>query len=277
MDEAAECFKSVSTAIRNADGSNEKSRYFHARLIDDDPHLLEKSYDLRYQVFCLERGFFCATDYPNKLESDEFDQHSLHFGAFDHTGELAATARLVQPGNAGLPIYHHCTIFPGETELQSTENKIVEISRLSVRQNYRRRRDEGFYGLKETTDRRSGEPELVGNLERRSGIERRLGEKVIFTLYKSIYQVSKRLGFTHWLAATEKSLQRRLVTYGFPFRPIGPQIDYFGPVTPYIMALGDFDQIILERRIPVLEEFLVGLEPEFSPRQETIASWKTSE
>jgi hypothetical protein len=43
------------------------------------------------------------------------------------------------------------------------------------------------------------------------------------------------------------------------------------------MALGDFDQIILERRIPVLEEFLVGLEPEFSPRRETIASWKTSE
>ena len=54
--------------------------------------------------------------------------------------------------------------------------------------------------------------------------------------------------------------------HGFPFRPIGPEVDYFGPVTPYALALKEFDAVILESRIPELEEFLVGLEPEVHPR-----------
>ncbi|MEO8767077.1 MAG: PEP-CTERM/exosortase system-associated acyltransferase [Nitrosospira sp.] len=258
---------------RNADHKCEKSRYFHAGLIDHAPHLLEKSYSLRYRVYCLERGFLCAEDYPTKLESDEFDRHSLHFGAFDPAGELIATARLVQPSDAGLPLNHHCTIFSEETELHSSKNRIVEVSRLSVSRSYHRRSGEGIYGLGETTDRRMNkEPELVGNPERRNAVERRSGEKAVLTLYKSIYQVSKRQGITHWLAATEKSLQRLLVMYGFPFRPIGPQVNYFGPVTPYVMALGDFDKVLLERRIPILEEFLIGLESEFSLQQAAIDS-----
>ncbi|MEP6878145.1 MAG: PEP-CTERM/exosortase system-associated acyltransferase [Nitrosospira sp.] len=237
----------------NPHHANKKVRHYHACLIDDAAHLLEMSYALRYQVYCMERGFLRAEDYPDKLESDLFDRHSLHFGAFDPAGMLAATARLVQANAGSLPMYHHCTIFPDETELYSSDSKMAEVSRLSVSRNFRRRRGEGFYGL-ETT-------ESYGGIERR-----RSGEKVVFALYKSIYQVSKRSGITHWLAATEKSLQRLLARYGFPFRPIGPEVDYFGPVTPYVMVLKDFDKVILEHRIPELQQFLVGLEPEFRPR-----------
>ena len=40
------------------------------------PDLLAQSYRLRYQVYCLERKFLPAEDYPAGLELDEFDSHS---------------------------------------------------------------------------------------------------------------------------------------------------------------------------------------------------------
>ena len=67
------------------------------------------------------------------------------------------------------------------------------------------------------------------------------------------------------MAATEKSLQRRVEGYGFPFRAIGPESDYGGPVRPYLMNLAEFDSVILSDRHPLLEDFLMGLEPEFRP------------
>jgi N-acyl amino acid synthase of PEP-CTERM/exosortase system len=69
--------------------------YFYARSIDDSPVLLEQSYRLRYQVYCRERHFLPVDDYPNGLESDRFDKHSVHVGVIDAWGELAATARVV--------------------------------------------------------------------------------------------------------------------------------------------------------------------------------------
>jgi N-acyl amino acid synthase of PEP-CTERM/exosortase system len=218
------------------------------------------SYGLRYQVYCIERGFLRACDYPDGLESDEFDAHSLHFGVCNAAGELVATARLVQTSQLGFPMQRHCVLF-NDVARDIHEKKVVEISRLSVSRNYRRRKDDGLYGLENLPASVSGETGAAESQERRSG------ENAVFYLYKSIYQVSKRAGITHWLAAMEKALQRLLLMYGFPFRPIGPEADYFGPVTPYVMALADFDRTILDRRIPLLDNFLSGLEPQYHPQQ----------
>lgn len=219
------------------------------------------SYGLRYQVYCLERGFLQACNYPDGLESDEFDAHSLHFGVCNAAGELVATARLVQAGQAGFPMQRHCVLFD-EIERDISGKRVVEISRLSVSRNYRRRKDDGFYGPGDPPGSTSRQAPNAEDQERRSG------ENPVFYLYKSIYQASKRTGITHWLAAMEKALQRLLLMYGFPFRPIGPEVDYFGPVTPYMMALADFDRTILDRRIPMLDHFLVGLEPEYRPQRQ---------
>jgi N-acyl amino acid synthase of PEP-CTERM/exosortase system len=89
--------------------------YFEAMSIDDVPALLEKSYHLRYQVYCLERKFLRAEDYPQELECDEFDRHSIHVGAVDARGELAGTARIVRVSEIGLPLFRYCTRFPPET------------------------------------------------------------------------------------------------------------------------------------------------------------------
>jgi N-acyl amino acid synthase of PEP-CTERM/exosortase system len=112
-----------------------------------------------------------------------------------------------------------------------------------------------------TRDYRRRQP---GGLPERRDVRR----EVFVTLLKAIYQATKRMGATHWLAATEKSLQRLVTQYGFPFRVIGPDADYGGPVAPYLMSLAEFDQVILSHRIPELASFLVGLEPASRPRPE---------
>jgi N-acyl amino acid synthase of PEP-CTERM/exosortase system len=223
---------------------------YQARSIDDSPRLMAQSYSLRYQVYCLERQFLPAADYPEGLEIDEFDRHSVHVGVVDAHGDLAATARVVDVTAAGpgLPLFRHCRIFATETELLNPDNHVVEISRLSMTRSYwRRRRD----GLPERRDVR---------------------RDVFVTLLKAIYQATKRMEATHWLAATEKSLQRLVAHYGFPFRMIGPDASYGGPVNPYLMDLAEFDTVIASHRIPELDNFLVGLEREFRPPADRASS-----
>jgi N-acyl amino acid synthase of PEP-CTERM/exosortase system len=162
----------------------------------------------------------------------------------DAWNELAATARIVSLTKAGpgLPLFQHCRIFADETELLDPDNNIVEISRLSMSRRYRRRPQDGV-------------PE-----------RRDVRREAFLMLLRGIYHATKRIDASHWLAATEKSLQRLVEQYGFPFRVIGPQANYGGPVAPYLMNLSEFDEVILSRRIAALDDFLDGLEPAFRPQ-----------
>jgi N-acyl amino acid synthase of PEP-CTERM/exosortase system len=231
------------------------SENFVALTLDDSPRLLECSYRLRYQVYCLERAFLAADAYPDGLEIDEFDRDAIHVGVVDVRGELAGTARMIPTGRARLPLFGYCTLFPGESVLNDPDNTVVEISRLSISRNYTRRHDDGFYGVAET-------PEWTA---RAVGPRRSNRGGVFGTLFKGLYQTTKRLGVTHWIAATEKPLQRRLAQFGMYFRLAGPESNYGGPVAPYIMSVADWDQAILSGQIPALADYLVGLEPEFMP------------
>jgi N-acyl amino acid synthase of PEP-CTERM/exosortase system len=250
--------KAVAEAIREPEQEDGRPRYFHGREIDDTPALLEQSFGLRYQVYCLERAFLHAENYADHLETDAFDAHALHFGTMNLQGELVGTARLVQDSVAGFPLSLHCVIFPGETELYRPDNTVVEVSRLSVSRNYRRRKDDGAYG-----EHGLGAEHVVLAGDRRQAAKR--GGELVVSLFKALYQASKRRGITHWLAATEKSLLRVLAKFDFPKRLIGPETDYFGPVAPCLMKLSDFDQVILSHTKPLLDDFLVGLEPQFCP------------
>ena len=185
----------------------------------------------------MERAFLNAGHDPEKLERDEFDRYSVHVGVINRGRELLAASRLIQVSMCGLPLFRHCQIFPNETELYRETNRIVEVSRLCVSRELRQR----------------GE----GSGQGRAAI--------VAALYRELYQASKRAGFTHWLVATENSLQRLVTGFGFPFRAVGPLTDYFGPVAPFLMDLRAFDQVILSGTRPALSSFLDGLEPEIPP------------
>jgi N-acyl amino acid synthase of PEP-CTERM/exosortase system len=232
---------------------------FLGRPIDDVPQLLELSYRLRYQVYCLERKFLRVEDYPDGLEIDEYDRHSVHVGAIDAHGDLAGTARAVKVSELGLPLFDHCTTFPNETQFHAANPRLVEVSRLSVSRSYSRRGSDVSRGVENAS--RSGQTAEYRGTERRGRCD-----DVLLTVLKAVYQETKRIGATHWLVAIQKSLQRLLAQHGFPFRLIGPESDYFGLVAPYQMDLKEFDEVIKSRRFPGLDEFVVGPEPRVRPQ-----------
>jgi N-acyl amino acid synthase of PEP-CTERM/exosortase system len=236
-------------------------------LIDACPHLLRRSYHLRYDVYCLERKFLQACNYPDRLETDEYDQYSMHFGITDAREEMVGTVRLVQPGPVGLPLYNCCEIFPHEAEKLAGITSIAEISRLAISRRFHRRLNDGPYGLR-GAERFGEDPDSASHDD--DGVDERHGHvPLVVSLYKAMYQACKRNGITHLLAATERSLQRLLTVYHFPFRIIGPQVNYFGPVAPYILDLAELDARLIQYKSPILREFLKGLEPEYWPAMAT--------
>ncbi len=256
--------KSGSLAVPSSEPSAEGrsggavSTAFHARALDDDPALLEQSYRLRYQVYCVERQFLDAADYPDTRETDAFEADSIHVGAVDSHGDLAATARIIKPSIRGFPMFDHCTLFPHVRTLDETGTVAVEVSRVAISRHYLRRRD----------DLPAHPPAVAGPAGATvvaavhpAGERRRRGAEPLLTLLKAVTQGAKRAGATHLMGATDAAFHRWLVHYGFPYRVSGPEVDYYGLVAPCIMSFLDLDHVILGGQFAALEGFPVGMDP----------------
>jgi N-acyl-L-homoserine lactone synthetase len=194
---------------------------FSARTIDDDPRLLDQSYRLRYQVYCVERGFLDAADYPDGREVDEFDTHSVHLGLLDADGNVIGTARLIKPNPHGFPMFRHCAFFPEVMPPDAPHVAPVEVSRLAISRRYMRYR-------------RRSEP--------------------LCDLVKAMVVGARRVGANHLIAASEAALARRLVQFGFPYRIGGPTADYYGPVAACLMNLDELDEVVAGGRFPSLRD-----------------------
>lgn len=210
---------------------------FQARSIDDDPRLLDASYRLRYQVYCIERKFLDAAAYPDRRELDEFDEHSVHLGVVDDNGDLAATARLITANPLGFPMFQRCAFFPEVQMPGSPHAAAVEVSRVAISRHYAR----GGRG----TARNRFEPFL--------------------TLVKAMVQGARLTGATHMMGATDAALHRWLVHFGLPYRISGPSVDYYGAVAPCVMSLQELDGIIASGRFRALDGLGVGWDPRLWP------------
>ena len=210
---------------------------FHTRAIDDDPRLLEQSYRLRYQVYCVERGFLDPAAYPDGRESDAFDAYAVHLGVVDSRGELAGTARLITSNPLGFPMFQHCALFPEVRTLHAPHVVAVEVSRVAISRSYARLRFEPF-----------------------------------LSLVKVMVQGARRTGATHLMGATDAALHRWLTHFGLPYRVSGPSVDYYGPVAPCIMSLAELDAIIVEGRFPALANIGVGWDPRLWPGSDAAAT-----
>jgi N-acyl amino acid synthase of PEP-CTERM/exosortase system len=214
---------------------------------------LEAAYALRYRVYCEERGFLAAGDCPDGKEHDEFDDYSLHFGSFNVDGEMVGTARLVMRSPLAYPMYRHCTLDPPWHDKLEAIPRLVEISRLVVSRQYRRRAHDGHYGIEPPNDDAS--PLQSPSSERREQFS------VAVSLFKAMYHAAWRLQVTHALSAMELTLLRLLQRYHFPFEKIGPECDYFGPVTPFLLDVARTEEQLAADNPGLLQEFHQGLSP----------------
>ena len=196
-----------------------------------DSNQLRELFALRYQVYCVERGFLSQENYPNGEESDPYDATAVHFAAVDRSGKLLGSVRLVRhtPG-IGFPFQNYCRdTSPGARELPVDD--AMEISRLVVSKALLRRFEDRDSDFIDATATARLSPTGV---ERRS---RSRCEWIVLGLYKAMYQYCVEAGINHWYAAMARSLVRLLSRYGVSFSPIGPVVDYFGPVIPHCVSL----------------------------------------
>jgi N-acyl amino acid synthase of PEP-CTERM/exosortase system len=205
-----------------------------------DNALMQRVFELRFQVYCEERGFLPAVDYPDRCEIDERDASSAHFCAFNLRHELVGYVRLVPPDlTRSFPFQSHCSALLEGAAL-APPAQAAEISRLMVRRDYRRRRGDVLEGVTVKED-----PSRVAHELRDHS------PQILLSLYRQMYAFSLANGIQYWYAAMERLLARALNQMNFSFRQIGPPSDYYGVVAPYLGDLRELE-IHLGKREPAL-------------------------
>lgn len=221
---------------------------------------LDAIYALRYQVYCVERGFLDPEEYPDGRERDPFDGYSLHFGLYTLDDDLAGTVRLVQGELDELPISQHCDLAPEILDRLRREERLGEMSRLAVSRSVRRRKGDGYYSMQIEPARPTMPRSQIRAEDRRRG-----SPPFVLHLYREIYQACRRNRIRMLLAAMERPLARLIAGFGFDFEQIGPEIDYYGPVAPFVLDLDRFDRDVAVARPGLLRFLADGLEPSLYP------------
>lgn len=220
-----------------------QERHFETHHVNDAMALLHATYELRYQVYCIERRFLAPEAYPQKKETDAFDTCSEHFASFDRAGHIAGSVRLVcgEPP-LGYPYQSHCPVHEGFQLPPMHESR--EISRLVVSKRFRLRQEDNIYGMNEAE---VPSPPEYANRRGQYPI-------IVLGLYRSMYAYCRYHGIRYWYAAMERSLARLLNRYGFTFDQIGPEVDYYGPVAVYLADLRNLEARVF-RENPLLYEW----------------------
>lgn len=222
----------------------------------NDDKLLAEVYRVRYQVYCLERELLDGSAYLDFQERDEFDANAVHVLARHRNGDVAGTARLVLHSERGFPCQAHCEFFDEFAYLRDPQSRGLatysEVSRLAISKQFRRRACDSFYG----GDPRWAPPRIVEASGQRSQDEPPPpGPEIVVGMLKYLYRETKRSGVTHWLIAIERGLDVLVRRMGWPFVAVGPEVDYYGPVRPYLAEVSRAERM-LEKKNPRLLSFL---------------------
>jgi N-acyl-L-homoserine lactone synthetase len=168
------------------------------------PAQMLEAQQLRYRVYCEERGFEPGN---NGLEQDEFDPASRHVLVRSRrTGAVLGTVRVVlsDTGLDGFPMRRACEAWVlGPLPAMSTG----EISRFALARD-------------------------------RSGVSPAAGALMRLSLVRGLVRISAEHGLTHWCAIMERTLLRLLRATGIHFLPVGPVVEYHGPCQPAVCGIG---------------------------------------
>ncbi len=171
------------------------------------PEQILEAKQLRYRVYCEERGFEPGQD---GIEQDEYDQNAIHVLVRGRaTGKVYGTLRVIRSKRAeaglGFPMERVCEDYVlAPLPLAAT----AEMSRFAL-----------------TRDR--------------TGLSPHAAALTRLLLVRGAVQVSGELGLTHWCAIMEKTLLRLLRSTSIYFVPVGPAVEYHGLRQPAIFPLAE--------------------------------------
>lgn len=188
------------------------------------PMDIEEAFRLRYQVYCLDRGFEEADACPDGLEKDRYDDDALHSILRERTARRAlGTVRLVRPAASPswvgrLPLAEYASEESIETLNGLPAGATAEVSRFAIARSARQilQLSQGMTGAQRGIPRR--DPEQRANLL----------PYMSLGLIRGLVRLSMEHGVTHWCLAAEPSLLRRLRGFGLHFCNTGPLVEHRG-------------------------------------------------
>lgn len=214
--------------------------YFEMLPADTD-ELKQEVYKLRYQVYCLEKGFLANRE--DGFEYDEYDEYSSHYLIRHRASDsFMATTRLILPDKQ-----HPEKLFPLEAynQIENIDliknlrrNNLGEMSRFCVSKQFRRRANEqNLIITNEAEDTR---------LQK----EKADSPNLTLALFACAIRMSSEHNIYHWYAIMEPSLRKVIAALGINFVQLGPAIasdHYFGLRAPYVIKVDDLLNDVAER------------------------------
>ncbi|OOG27248.1 hypothetical protein B1C78_03675 [Thioalkalivibrio denitrificans] len=166
-------------------------------------------YRMRYQIYCLERGYEDPDAFPHGEECDEWDDHSAHFLVRHRsTGEWLATMRLVLPRAGRLPVVGHCEI-PDSVNARAPVDHAGEISRLCIWPATRRL----------------------------AGANSGTSSELLTALLRAALDYSQKLGLRYWYFLISPGLARMVRRLCVSLTPAGEACQLSGTRFPYVVDL----------------------------------------
>ena len=194
----------------------------------DTPALLDRVYELRYQVYCVENAFEDPAANLGGREIDADDDRAAYVLLIHRdSGEAAGTARVIFPDQRRpLPIAR--VLDPEGRHLfgRLPTQTIGEVSRFAVSKAFRRRRGEERYA----------DVALSGPT---TDPEQRVMPFITFGLLRGIVGVCLESGLSHITAVMEPPLIRLLKRFGLDFHAMGGLVEYHGLRQPCVARLFD--------------------------------------
>lgn len=211
-------------------------------VVADSPALVKEVLALRYQVYCLERGYEDPEKNSDGCERDEFDCRSVYgFVRHRRSARCIGAVRLVlcdtEEPESPFPVEAHCrdVFFPDASrEIRSISRvRLGEISRFAVSRQFRRRYTEADYIQGISPHVPYFDPDQPGSEHRR------MMPHVTLGLFAAVIRLSKIHGVTHWFAVMEPTLLRLLRRFGIHFPTIGPIVEYHGRRQPTLAVASE--------------------------------------
>jgi len=199
----------------------------------EDKEGLNEALKLRYYVYCEEKQFIDKHEITNnmQIETDEYDEkESWHFVVENNlaTGmeHVIGTVRLVHfSEDKGFPTgkFHPPLNDKIRNYGVNDLNTVAEISRLCINPCFRKRRDDGMFGVGSYGDDK--------DIRRKYPI-------VLISLLREMYHFSKKMQIKYWLSSMEDTLYRYLKCIALEFEPLDEDyIEYYGKVKSYLLGI----------------------------------------
>ncbi|MCB1876537.1 MAG: GNAT family N-acetyltransferase [Chromatiales bacterium] len=170
-------------------------------LVADNEQLRCEAFRIRYQVYCLERGFEDPARFPTGEETDEYDADARHFLVRSlKDGRFVATARAVVARHNELPMSRICRFSLRE---RTSDLPRMEVSRVSVVK----------------------------------GLNRRTDSAILALLVQASVAYGVELGLPNLMFLTSPAVARLLRRLRLPLIQLGPLVEHRGMRAPFRLGL----------------------------------------